>query len=169
MKDNIKITLLVSTYNRPDALSVSLDSMRYQTLMPDEIVIADDGSTEDTRETIEEIKKTFPIPIIHVWQEDKGFRKTKILNKAVAKSTGDYIIEIDGDAFAHPHFIEDHMRLAQKGIYVKGGRVNLNEQLTEEVCKSRVSRKITFKTKGIESKSENAIRLKSLSLYLAPR
>lgn len=166
---NIKITLLVSTYNRPDALSVCLDSVKYQTLLPDEIVIGDDGSREDTKETIEKIKKNFPIPIIHVWQEDEGFQLAKIRNKSVANSTGDYIIEIDGDVMLSPQFIEDHMRFAQKGLYIKGGRVNLGRKLTEDICQSGISRRIHFWTRGIESKPENAFRSKMLSAYLAPR
>lgn len=167
--ENIKITLLVSTYNRPDALSVCLDSMKHQSRMPDEVVIADDGSREETKIMIDKIRANYPIPIKHVWQDDDGFRKSMILNKAVAQASGNYIIEIDGDAFAHPKLIEDHMRLAKKGIYVKGGRVNLNKELSDEICKSEISRAIYPWTKGIESKKENAIRFKTLSLYMAPR
>lgn len=166
---NIKTTLIVSTYNRPDALLVCLDSIRYQTVLPDEVVIGDDGSTDETRQEIDEIRKDFPVPVIHVWHEDNGFQLAQMRNKSVAHSSGDYIIEIDGDIFLHPKFIEDHVRLAEKGYYVKGGRVNLNKKLTEEICSEKRSRRIYPWTKGIESKPENAAHLKLLSLYLAPR
>lgn len=165
----MEVSLVVSTYNRPDALRIYLEGVRRQTRFPDEIIIGDDGSTDETRQMIEEIKKEFPIPIIHLWHEDDGFRKAKMRNKCLAKANGDYIIETDGDIFMHPKFIADHLRLAEKGYYVKGGRVNLGKELTEEICKSGKWRRIYPWTKGIESKPENGFRLKLLSLYLAPR
>ena len=70
----MKTTLIISTYNRPEALSVCLDSVRFQTVMPDEVIVGDDGSTSETKDLIESFKKDFPVPLIHLWQEDKGFR-----------------------------------------------------------------------------------------------
>lgn len=165
----MKVSVIVSTYNRPDALEVCLDSIRKQIKLPDEVIIGDDGSAAETRETIERIRENFPVPIIHVWHEDKGFRLAMMRNKCVAKASGEYIIEIDGDIFLHPRFVEDHLRLSGKGIYVKGGRVNLGPELTENICRQRCARKITMFTKGIESKPENGLHLTLLSLYLAPR
>ncbi len=165
----IRTTLIISTYNRPDALAVCLDSVRRQTLLPDEVVIGDDGSGPETRETIETISKDFPVPIKHVWHEDDGFRLAQMRNKSIAASSGEYIVEIDGDVFLHPRFMEDHMRLAKKGYYAKGGRVNLDKQLSDEICSARASRRIYPWTKGIENKRENGFRFKALSLYLAPR
>lgn len=165
----IKTTLIVSTYNRPDALLVCLDSVRHQTLLPDEVVIGDDGSRDDTREAIDAIRKDFPVPIVHVWHEDNGFQLAQMRNKSVAASSGDYIIEIDGDVFLHPKFIEDHMRLVEVGYYVKGGRVNLNKEISDDICNSKLSRRIYPWSKGIEGKRENGFRFKALSLYLAPR
>lgn len=165
----MKVSLLVSTYNRPDALAVYLDSVRYQKVLPCEVVIGDDGSTEETKSLIDEIRKDFPVPIIHVWHEDKGFRLAMMRNKCVAKASGDYIIETDGDIILHPKFVYDHIRLARKGSYIKGSRVNLNKKLTGKICASRKSRKIYPWTKGIESKAENALRLPMLSSFLAPR
>lgn len=167
--NKIKTTLIVSTYNRPDALSACLDSVRRQTLLPDEVVIGDDGSGEQTRQTIDAIRKDFPVPIVHIWHEDDGFRLAQMRNKSVASAKGDYIIEIDGDVVMHPRFIQDHMRLAKKGHYAKGGRVNLGKELSEEICRSGISRRLYAWSKGIEGKRENGVRLKALSLYLAPR
>jgi len=93
------VTLLISTYNWVEALRVCVSSVFFQTRLPDEIVIADDGSKEETRKAIEELKRKSPVPLIHVWHEDKGFRKSMILNKAIAKASGEYIIEVDGDWF----------------------------------------------------------------------
>ena len=165
----MKVSLIVATYNRPDALAVYLDGVRHQTRLPDEIIIGDDGSKEETKILIDEISKDFPVPIIHLWQEDNGFRKSMMRNKCVAQAKGEYIIETDGDIFMHPMCIHDHLRLAEKGYYVKGGRVNLGKNLSEKICQSRQSRKIYPWTKGIESKPENAFQLNIISLYLASR
>ena len=133
----MKTTLIISTYNRPEALSVCLDSVRFQTVMPGEVIVGDDGSTSETKDLIESFKKDFPVPLIHLWQEDKGFRLAMMRNKSVAAATGDYIIEIDGDIFLHNKFVEDHKRLAKPGHYLRGTRVNLGQKLTEEICKSK--------------------------------
>lgn len=163
----MKTSLIISTYNRPDALAVCLDSIRYQTILPDEVIVGDDGSTLETKETINRIQKDFPVPLIHVWQEDKGFRLAMMRNKCVAQATGDYVIEIDGDVFLHAKFIEDHIRLAQPNCYLKGTRVRLNQKLTEEICAKEKNQKIRPWTKGIESKAETAIHSKWLSSLFA--
>ena len=107
-----RVSLIVSTYNRPDALRVCLDSVKHQTILPYEVIIGDDGSRSETADTIKEISRNFPVPIKHVWHEDNGFRLAMMRNKSVAASSGDYIIEVDGDVFLHPKFIEDHLREA---------------------------------------------------------
>ena len=84
-----KTTLLITTYNWPEALEQTVRSAFAQTVAPDEIVIADDGSTDETRQLIERLGNESRIPIIHVWQEDKGFLRTTILNKGIAKASGE--------------------------------------------------------------------------------
>lgn len=165
----MKTSLIISTYNRPDALAVCLDSIRYQTLLPDEVIVGDDGSTAETKETIDRIKRDFPIPLIYIWQEDRGFRLAMMRNKTIAQATGDYIIEIDGDVFLHKRFVEDHVRLASPKRYLKGTRVRLGEKLTDEICKEQVNRKIYPWTSGIDSKAETALHLKWLSTLFADR
>ncbi len=164
-----RISVIVSTYNRCDALQVCLTSLFKQTILPDEVIVGDDGSTEETALLITKLQKQAPFPIIHIWHEDKGFRLAMMRNKCVARSTGNYIIEIDGDVFLHPKFIADHIREAGHGIYVKGGRVNLGKELTEKICKAGSARPIHFWTKGIESKPENAIHCIWVARFLAPR
>lgn len=163
----MKTTLIISTYNRPDALAVCLDSIRYQTILPDEVIIGDDGSTFETKETIERFTQDFPTSIVHIWQEDKGFRLAMMRNKSVAKATGDYIIEIDGDVFLHPRFVESHIKLAQPHYYLRGTRVNLGEELTNEICKAEKYRAISICTKGIYNKRINAIQFSWLSKLMA--
>lgn len=90
-------------------------------------------------------------------------------NKCVAKATGDYIIEIDGDIFLHRKFIADHIREAGHGFYVKGGRVNLGKALTARICKSLEPHKINFWSRGIESKPENAVHCTLIASFLSTR
>ncbi|WP_417887209.1 glycosyltransferase family 2 protein [Zunongwangia sp.] len=119
--------LLISTYNWPKALQLVLESILNQKKMPDEILIADDGSQNETRSLIEKFKKKYQLPITHVWQLDEGFQKSKILNKAIAISKADYIIQVDGDCILHSTFVADHLRHAKKGIFLYGSRVNLKK------------------------------------------
>lgn len=165
----MKTTLIISTYNRPDALRLCLLSVLNQTVLPDEVIIGDDGSGDETRNLIEEFVKDFPVPCKHVWHEDEGFRLAMMRNKCVAASTGDYIIEIDGDLIIHKKFVEDHIEFSQKGCYLKGGRTNLGRKLTEQLCKSGTLRKINLFTRGIENKPENSLHLPFIARFLAPR
>ncbi len=135
----MKYSIIVSTYNRADALLCVLRSMQSQAKISFEVVIADDGSTDDTRGVISEFKKKSKFEIKHVWQEDKGFRAAQIRNKAVAQSSGDYLIFLDGDCVAFPNFISKHGQLAEKGYFVRGSRVMLSEQHTGEFIQSRVN------------------------------
>ena len=130
------VSVLVSTYNWKEALALCIRSIFEQTVKPDEIVIADDGSREDTRMMIEELRKETNIPIVHVWHEDRGFRKTEILNKAILKVSNPYIIQIDGDVVLDKHFIADHLELSEKGYFVCGSRVGVNEYQTERFMKT---------------------------------
>jgi len=127
------ISILLATYNWPQALKLCLESLATQTDRHFEIIIADDGSTEDTRELIDKLKLLHPIAITHLWQEDRGFRKTQILNRAIAAAKGDYLIFLDGDCIVQPDFVEHHRTLAQKGYLVTGSRVLLDENLTKQL------------------------------------
>jgi len=168
MKQEVIISVIVSTYNRPNALSLCLKSLAAQTRLPDEIIVGDDGSVEETKLLIESFQKNYPVPIIHVWQEDKGFRLAKIRNKSVAASRGDYIIEIDGDLILHKSYIADHLSFAKPGFFLKGGRVNLNDDMTQFLCSSQELKEFNFFSKGLLRRI-NAIHSLPLSRYLAPR
>ena len=129
----MKTSLIVSTYNWPQALQICLESILKQTVAPDEIVIADDGSTDETRQLIAEIQAKSNVPIEHMWHEDKGFRRTTIMNKAITRASGDYILQVDGDVILSPHFVADHLELAEKNYFVCGSRVKLTPQTTQEI------------------------------------
>ena len=129
--------LLISTYNWPEALDLVLQSVLLQTHLPSKILIADDGSKEETKQLIKEFQLKSTVPIFHFYQEDKGFRKAKILNKAVAGSNVDYIIQVDGDCIMHPNFVEDHLNLAEKGVYLYGSRVNILPNAVEKIFRMK--------------------------------
>jgi glycosyltransferase involved in cell wall biosynthesis len=152
----MKVSLIITTYNWKEALALSLKSALAQQQKPDEIIVADDGSTDDTAELIKEVASTASVPIIHSWQQDKGFRLSASRNKAIAKASGDYIVLVDGDIVQEQHFIYDHVRFAHTGFFVQGTRVLLNERLANEVLQEqRLLR--SFCTKGVENK-KNCIR-----------
>lgn len=127
------ISVLLATYNWPEALKKCLESLATQTDSDFEIVIADDGSGPQTQALIDSIRPNYPIPIAHLWQEDQGFRKTTILNQAIQQARGNYIIFLDGDCIVQPDFVARHRQLAQPGHLVTGSRVLLSEQLTKTV------------------------------------
>jgi len=132
----LKTTLLISTYNWPEALNLVLKSAFKQTVLPDEIIIADDGSSESTKEVINCYKKQNTIPLKHIWHEDNGFRKASILNKAIANSNSDYIIEVDGDCIMNKHFISDHISLSRENHFLFGSRVNIQKKRLISLFKS---------------------------------
>lgn len=133
----MRISLIITTYNWKEALELSLRSALQQKKLPLEIIIADDGSRPDTGELIRRIAASAPVPVLHSWQEDEGFRLAASRNKAIAKSSGDYIVLIDGDIILERHFILDHTRFARRGCFVQGTRVLLGEQLSQEILARR--------------------------------
>ena len=130
------ISILLATYNWPQALKLCLESLATQTDTDFEIIIADDGSTQETKNLIERIQQTHPISIQHLWQEDQGFRKTAILNQAINAAHGDYLVFLDGDCIVQPDFVARHRALSQKGYLVTGSRVLLDESLTAQLLTS---------------------------------
>lgn len=150
----MKTALLVSTYNWPEALELVLNSLETQTTLPDELLIADDGSGEETKKIIALFIKKEILPVKHIWQEDDGFRRSSILNKAIAQCDADYIIQTDGDCIIHQKFIEDHIAFATKGQYLFGSRVNILQEHIEPLFRKK---QIVFNTfsKGIKNRTRN--------------
>ena len=101
----MRISLIVATYNRADALLLVLQSIVNQELQPDEVIIADDGSNEATKNLLLNFKKKSNFNIIHSFQEDRGFRAAESRNKAIAMASFDYLVLIDGDMILHPKFL----------------------------------------------------------------
>lgn len=132
------ISVIVTTYNWPQALAACLSSLQAQEDRQFEIVIADDGSTTETHQLISQFQQKSPITIQHIFHEDKGFRAGTIRNKAVAISSGQYLVFMDGDCVALPNFIKRHRKLAETGYFVPGNRVLLNKNYTEHVLKEHI-------------------------------
>ena len=145
------VSLIITTYNWPEALKLTLNSALQQSQLPDEIIIADDGSTESTHHCIQKIADESPVPIFHSWQENKGFRAAMSRNRAIAKAKGDYVIVIDGDLILHPNFIEDHLKIAEKKVFIQGGRVLLQQELSLALIRGE-SIKLSLFTKGIKNR-----------------
>jgi glycosyltransferase involved in cell wall biosynthesis len=129
----MRLTLLVTTFERPNALACVLASLEQQTQPPDEVIIADDGSGPSTRRVIEEFQRRFPRTVHHAWQRHDGPRVGRARNVGIAMASGDYIVQIDGDMVLHPEFIADHARSARPGYWVQGTRIRLDEIRTREL------------------------------------
>ncbi len=134
----MKVTLIIATYNNPAYLYLTLKSVMNQRRLPDEILIADDGSGEETRLLVEEMIAESFVPMKHIWHPDEGFRLGTIRNKAIAEAEGDYIIQIDGDIILHPNFVADHISMARRGWFHSGSRVLLSDDTTARMLAGKI-------------------------------
>jgi glycosyltransferase involved in cell wall biosynthesis len=130
--------VLITTYNRPDALAIVLEGYRGQSDVDFDLLVADDGSKEETAGVVKEFAQRAPFSITHVWQEDRGFRAAAIRNRAIASTNADYIIFTDGDCVPAPHFVRTHKQLAEPGYFLGSNRVLLTAELTNRVVRDRV-------------------------------
>lgn len=126
----ITASVIVTTYNWPQALSVVLRALSRQSVRPLEVIVADDGSTDATRTLVHDIARNYPVSLRHVWQEDMGFRAARSRNRGIAASRGDYFVLLDGDMLVHRHFLADHFMLAAPGRFIQGGRLHASASET---------------------------------------
>tara|TARA_B100000795_G_scaffold129265_1_gene96342 strand:- start:1827 stop:2627 length:801 start_codon:yes stop_codon:yes gene_type:complete len=162
----MKCSLIICTYNWPAALKFVLESVALQSIMPDEVIIADDGSGQSTLNTVEAFSNTLTIPVIHSWQEDNGCRIPHSRNRAIAKSSYEYIIMIDGDTVLHEDFIKDHKRYAKQGVYIQGSRVLLQKEFTKNLFKNNFFNKPSFFSVNAKNKL-NIIRIPFISFLIS--
>ena len=164
-------SLLVSTYNWPAALELVLESTLGQRDLPDELLVADDGSGDETRAVVDAFAARFTgrgVPLVHVWQEDRGFRKSRILNRSLARARGEYVLMIDGDCVLHPEFVGTHLRFARPGSFVQGTRVLLSRERAAAALEHRETR-FGILDRGLGNRA-NALSLPLLSpLVPTPR
>lgn len=128
----ISTSVIISTYNWKEALALSIKSLWKQTVLPAEIIVADDGSGPDTKALVAALAQQSPVPLHHCWHPDTGFRLAAIRNKAIAQASGDYILQIDGDIICDPHFVADHLFFAEEGYFVCGRRLSLTPEDTQQ-------------------------------------
>lgn len=128
----MRMSLIVSTYNWVNALEKVFAAIRAQTVSPDELLIADDGSNEETRISVSRFRQQYTGNVQHVWHEDKGFRKASILNKSIAAATSTYIVFLDGDCVPHSKFIEDHIAVSEESCWVQGRRAFISQDRIDD-------------------------------------
>jgi glycosyltransferase involved in cell wall biosynthesis len=129
------ISVIVTTYDREDALEAVLSALSRQSDRAFEVVIADDGSGSGTAAVVERWRSRLGVPLGHVWQADRGFRAAEIRNRALLACRGDYCIFLDGDCIVRSDFVATHRRLAEPGWFVTGNRVLLSDALTAAVLR----------------------------------
>jgi glycosyltransferase involved in cell wall biosynthesis len=163
----MQISLIILTYNRPDTLELVLKSLNRQSVSPDEVIIADDGSGPETRELIS--RWQVPFRLVHVWHEDQGYRIAAIRNKATLESAGDYLIFSDGDLLLHPDFIHDFKKFSAPKTAWIGSRVFLSGEATERLLtEDSVSSRWSIFSPAIVANRMNGLRAPSISCFFPP-
>src|SRR5690349_8821332 len=156
----MELSVIITTYNSPAWLQKVLWGYASQTFKDFEVVIADDGSTEDTRELIDEMRKEVFYPVQHIWQKDEGFRKCEILNKAIVASKADYLVISDGDCIPRKDFLEVHVDKRKQGCFLSGGYNKLPMELSQKITKEDIFNQNCFdvhwlKANGLPSTFKN--------------
>jgi len=142
--NDTNVSIIFTTYNSVDSLLKTLVSLEQQTVKNFEVVIADDGSTSQTQSAIDLYKAISNMTIKHVWQFDKGFRKTKILNKAIKASVGHYLIFTDGDCVLRNDFVAEHLRFSEEGYFLSGGYFKLSKDTSSQVTSKSIASQDAF-------------------------
>jgi len=135
----MRIAVVLSTYNAPERLEPTLIGYAAQAFKDFELIVADDGSTETTRDLIRSVTRHYELSIRHVWQSDEGFRKCRILNQAVLATRADYLVFSDGDCIPRPDFVATHLRLAQPGRFLSGGYFKLTPTSSSWISAEAIS------------------------------
>lgn len=148
MPDSCTISVIVATYNRPDALQAVLEGCFDQTDTNFDLIVADDGSGSATQECVAALQARSPVPLRHVWQPDQGFRLSLARNRGILAARGDYLLFLDGDCIPRRDYIAQHRRLAERGFMVTGSRILLGRETTEQV----LSGKLDVRPQGILAK-----------------
>ena len=139
------VSVIMSTYNAEEWLEKVILGFAQQTISNFEIVIADDGSRESTKMTIDALRQKTGLSIQHIWQEDDGFQKCKILNKSIVAAEGDYLIFTDGDCIPRADFIENHLKFREKGFFLSGGYYKLPLNVSQKITEKDIQLQSCFK------------------------
>lgn len=155
-----QISIILSTYNQPSWLEKALQGYEFQTFKDFEILIADDGSKDETRLLIENYKKKSKLKIKHIWHEDNGFQKTIILNKSIISSKSDYLLFSDGDCIPRSDFVEKHISQKEEKYFLSGGYFKLPMSISELISLDDIKNQNCFdinwlKKNGLNSSIKN--------------
>jgi glycosyltransferase involved in cell wall biosynthesis len=131
------ISLIITTYNKPEALELVLNSVSKQVFLPFEVIIADDGSDKLTEDIVKRYQKILPVEVVHSWQENKGFRVSMNRNNAVRIARGSYIIFIDGDLILDRRFVYDHWIFRKKGCFINGSFISISPETTWKLFRGK--------------------------------
>jgi glycosyltransferase involved in cell wall biosynthesis len=134
----LKASLIISFYNKVDYLKLVLAGLVNQTFKDFEVIIADDGSSHEVVEEIENISKEISFPLIHIWHEDNGWQKNKILNQAIRTASSNYLIFIDGDCVPHSEFVKEHYTNRKENVCLTGRRVNLSKRISDKLTVDKI-------------------------------
>ena len=135
----MKVSVIVAVYKDVRALELILESLERQSYKEFEVIVAEDGESQEMHSCVERARKKYSFPIKHTTQEDKGVRKARSQNNAVLASSGEYLIFIDGDCILYSTFIEGHVALALEGCVLSGRRIDLPARLSQKIRKGEVS------------------------------
>lgn len=147
----MKISVIVSTYNKPDWLKKVLWGYSVQNTSDFELIIADDGSGNETKELINSFKENFPVEIKHVWHDAPDYQRQKILNKAIVGSSFDYILFSDGDCIPRADFVSEHIKLSEKGRFLSGGYCKLPMETSLKITKYDIEKQNCFDTNWLKN------------------
>lgn len=150
----MKISVIVSTYNSEAWLENVLIGYSNQTYNDFELIVADDGSRPSTKELIDRYAANYPVPVRHLWHEDKGYRRQEILNVAIVEAANEYIIMTDGDCIPRKDFVEVHARLAQKGKFLSGGYCKLTMKTSQVITKEDILSERCFDVKWLKQQDK---------------
>ncbi len=146
----MKMSIILSTYNSPKWLEKVLWGYKSQSVQDFEIVIADDGSKGDTKQLVDSFSGQFKNSLVHVWHEDKGFRKTIILNKAILASNTDYLLFSDGDCIPRNDFVETHIKYREPGYFLSGGYYKLPLDISQKITEQNIINQDCFDLKWLK-------------------
>jgi glycosyltransferase involved in cell wall biosynthesis len=138
------VEVVVSTYNNPRALDLALRALQRQTLTGFRLCVADDGSGSETVALLSQWQERLGDRLRHIWQADHGFRKNRILNKAIASSRADYLVFLDGDCLPSPQFVARHLELARPRRFCTGGVIRLSQAASDDIAPEGVDSGTVF-------------------------